>query len=62
MINCWDKDGNEVNMPYDEGDDDMGDITGGLTMLFAVLSQKSKTIITKVQIEDDNMIMTLEQK
>lgn len=62
MITCWNVDGKLVDMPYDEGDDDMGDITGGLLMLFSVLSQKSKTIITKVQIEDDNMIMTLEQK
>lgn len=64
MIKCWNKEGKEVDMTQftKEGDDDMSEVTQQLLPLMAMLSQSAKEIITKVHIEDDNMVMVLEQK
>ena len=64
MIKCWNKDGKEIDPStfIQPGDDDMAEVTQQLLPLLAFMSQKAKEIITKIQIEDENMIMVVEQK
>ena len=64
MITCWDSKGKllDTSDQFKDDDNDMSEVTTQLIPLLAYISQKAKTIVTKVKIEDKDMILTVEQK
>ena len=60
MIKAWDKNGKEVGL----GEDDLIDegAMAQFKMLLAVISQEAKEIVTKIKIESEGVIFTVEQK
>lgn len=62
MIKAWDKDGKEIEVKDMATDKDIDDGFVQYLEMFALISQKYKTIITKLQMEGKSFIMTVEQK
>ena len=62
MIKAWDKDGKEIEVKDMASDDDVEEGFEQYLSMFATISQKYKTIITKLEMEGKNFIMTVEQK
>ena len=62
MIKAWDKDGKEIEVKDMASDSDVEEGFEQYLMMFATISQKYKTMITKLQMESKDFIMTVEQK
>lgn len=60
MIKAWDKNGKEIKVK-DQDAVDAGAM-GQFKLLLAVISQELKEIVTKIEIEDEGVIFTVEQK
>ncbi len=62
MIKAWDKDGKEIEVEDMASDSDVNDGFEQYYAMFGAISQKYKTIITKLMMENDKFKMTVEQK
>lgn len=62
MIKAWDKDGKEIEVEDMASDSDIDEGFEQYLTMFSMISQKYKTIVTKLQMEGKNFIMTVEQK
>ena len=62
MIKAWDKNGKEIEVKDMATDRDIDEGFEQYLSMFSLISQKYKTIITKLQLEGKTFIMTVEQK
>jgi hypothetical protein len=61
MIKAWNKNGKRVELDGDDEQIDAKDLLQ-FKMILAIISQECKEIITKVVIESDDIVFTVEQK
>ena len=62
MIKAWDKDGKEIDVKDMTTDSEIEEGFEQYLTIFSLISQKYKTIVTKLQMEGKTFIMTVEQK
>lgn len=62
MIKAWDKDGKEIEVKDMTTDSEIEEGFEQYLTIFSLISQKYKTIITKLEMDGKNFKMTVEQK
>lgn len=62
MIKAWDKDGKDIEVKDMTTDSEIEEGFEQYLTIFSLISQKYKTIITKLEMDGKNFKMTVEQK